>query len=416
MAVLSFTACEQEKSQPIANPADYNAYLTNEKFIPESKYFKQWNGKIRPDSTQALGLAIVAGEYNRYFKTTGDIAYLKNAEKSLLKAVEHGVIGKSNYLRALARNYISQHRFKEADSLARLAREIGSGVRESQALLFDTSMELGAYKMAEGYLDSLKNIEDFGYLVRLAKFNDYKGDLDTAIRILEKAAQKANNANNKTLQLWSITNLADYYGHAGRISEAYNLYLKALSIDPSNAYAKKGIAWIAYSHDNNPDEALRILDSVTGTNNSPDYYLLKAEIAGYAGMEGKKAASEDFYSRYAGKEEYGVMYNIPNIELMMEKNPVDALDMAKEEFANRSTPETAAVLAMAYQNLGDNRMAKEIIDNEVMGKSSEPMLLLAVAKVYKESGEMQKLQELKEELLTTRFEMGPVTFSQVQEL
>ncbi len=42
------------------------------------------------------------------------------------------------------------------------------------------------------YLDSLKNMSDFGYMIRLAKWNDYKGDLDTTITFMEKAKEKAN--------------------------------------------------------------------------------------------------------------------------------------------------------------------------------------------------------------------------------
>lgn len=62
---------------------------------------------------------------------------------------------------------------------------------------------------------------------------------------------------------------------------AYTHYLKMLELNTSDAYAKKGISWIVYSHERNPEEALRILNSVTKNYNSPDYYLLKAEIPEY---------------------------------------------------------------------------------------------------------------------------------------
>jgi len=65
------------------------------------------------------------------------------AEKALNKAVEIAAIGKSGYYRALARNYISQHWFKEALELAKSSRAMGSGLQESRKLLFDVHMELG---------------------------------------------------------------------------------------------------------------------------------------------------------------------------------------------------------------------------------------------------------------------------------
>jgi hypothetical protein len=38
-----------------------------------------------------------------------------------------------------------------------------------------------------------------------------------------------------------------------------------------------------YSHEKNPDESLRVLNSVTETYKGPDYYLLMSDIAHYKG-------------------------------------------------------------------------------------------------------------------------------------
>ena len=416
LAAVGLIACNSHPDSAVANPEDYEQYLASQELPTDSKYFRLWNGKIKKDSIQTLSLVAVAGEYDRFFKSTGDISYLKKAEQSLRKAVEHGAINKAGFLRALARNYISQHRFREADSLGMEARAIGSGVRETHALLFDTAMELGKYGQAVKYLDSLKNTEDFGYLVRLAKYNDYQGDLDTAIRVLEKASKKAEAANNNALRLWSYTNLADYYGHAGRIDESYQLFLKALDLDPGNAYAKKGIAWIVYAHDDNPVEALRILDSVTQTNRSPDYFLLMSEIAQYAKRKDIRAAAEDRYAKNVANPNYGDMYNLAHVERWLEDNPQKALALAQREYENRSTPETAAFLAKAHYRLGNLQAAMDIVDQDVYGKSSEPAVLLEAATIYKAAGNSEITREIKKELAGARFELGPVTYKEVAKL
>ncbi len=69
---------------------------------------------------------------------------------------------------------------------------------------------------------------------------------------------KAESRNSRELKIWTYSNLGDFYGHAGRIEDAYQSYIKTLELDPTNAYAKKGLAWIAYSNDNDADEALQI--------------------------------------------------------------------------------------------------------------------------------------------------------------
>ena len=354
MALLVLDSCTQESSKQITDAEDYNVFLGSEESKKTSKYFELWNSKIQPDSMQLMSFGIVAGEYNRYFQETGDIKQLKLAEKALVKAVEIAAIGKSGYYRALARNYISQHRFKEALELADSSRAMGSGVEESQKLLFDIHMELGSYEKAKHYLDSIKNMSDFDYLIRLAKWNDHRGDLETAIRFMEKAKENAESSKNSSLMLWSFTNLADYYGHAGRIQDSYEHYLKSLRLDPQNAYAKKGIAWIVFSHEKNPKEALRILNSVTKNYLSPDYYLLKAEIAEYMGNKAEMTNNLDSYAMAVANPDYGVMYNVYNVGMYLELTEQynSALKIAEVEVNNRPTPGTYDLLAYSYFKLG----------------------------------------------------------------
>ncbi|MEM9647079.1 MAG: hypothetical protein AAF969_01265, partial [Bacteroidota bacterium] len=345
--LLAF-ACNTEQVT-ITNPEDYQVYLEASPTRNTSKYFELWNSKITKDSTQLLSFPIVAGEYNRYFKNTGDITYLKKAEKALKKAVEIAAINKSSYYRSLARNYISQHRFKEALAYADSARTMGSGVKDSQSLLFDVHMELGNYAQAQKYLDSIKNFSDFGYLIRASKWNDYKGDLNTTIALMEQAIKKAEDSNNKSLKIWSYSNIADYYGHAGRLNDSYKYCLKTLEQDPNNAYAKKGIAWIIYSHEKNAIEAMRILNTVDKQFKSPDHYLLKAEIAEFKGDDYNRARNLDAYYKLVQNPDYGTMYNIPNIDVYLSTstNFKKALRLAQEEVGNRATPENYSVLAYA---------------------------------------------------------------------
>jgi hypothetical protein len=48
---------------------------------------------------------------------------------------------------------------------------------------------------------------------------------------MEKAKDTAEKEDNRTLKIWSYSNLR-FYGHAGRIQESYDSYLKTLAIDP----------------------------------------------------------------------------------------------------------------------------------------------------------------------------------------
>ncbi|MDF0706140.1 tetratricopeptide repeat protein [Flagellimonas okinawensis] len=418
ITIVLLTACQQKQTDFTTNRKDYDKYLASEPVKTTSKYFQLWDNKIKSDSMQLLSLGNVAGEYARFFKGTGKIKYLKDAEQALNKAVEIAAVGKSGYLRALARNYISQHRFKEALILAKEARSLGSGVKDSQSLLYDLHMELGNYRIANAYLDSIKNMSDFGYLIRVAKWNDHKGDLGTAIHFMEKAMAKAESSQNRDLLVWSYTNLADFYGHAGRIEDSYYLYLKTLQIDSQNAYAKKGIAWIVYSHERNGAEALRILDSIMQKNKSPEYYLLKAEIADFMKNDLLRVQSLDnYYKIIEDNKDYGDMYNAYNVDFLLGLE-VDqkAFELAQEEVKNRPTPESYGLLAYSLLQVGQEQKAMEIIEKHVMGATFEPAILHQAAEVYKANGKKEKVSALKQELLEAAFELGPIKEAEIASL
>lgn len=418
VGLLSLASCQQEEKTMVSNPEDYNQYLASNAISANSKYFDLWNSKITADSTQLTSFGHVASEYHRYFQATGKIEYLKKAEQALRKAVAIAAIGKADYYRALARNYISQHRFREALDLAKLARDLGSGVTESQYLLFDLNMELGHFTTAEKYLDSLKNFSDFGYLIRIAKWNDHLGNLDTTIQFMEQAARKAEVANNRQLMLWSYTNLADYYGHAGRIADSYSHYLKSLAIDPSNAYAKKGIAWIVFSHEKKAEEAMRILDSVTTNYESPDYFLLKAEIADFMDDDLKRLFNLDQYFKAVKNPAYGHMYNAQNVHLFLEETiQFDrALVLAQKEVEMRPTPNSYDLLAYSYYKIGKLDKAVAIVESEIIGKTHEPALLLHAAEILKASGRNKESEALKPELLGAIYELGPSSEDRIRSL
>jgi len=286
---------DKKTENTIANSEDYNNYLAIQKARSTSPYFELWNSKITADSVELPSFTAVAGQYNIFFESTGDITYLKKAEQALEKAVEVANIDKEKYYRSLSRNYISQHRFKEALVYADSAAQLSKNIPATQHLLFDVHMELGNYTKADSIKKLFADPEDFDYIIRAAKWNDYIGKLDMTIMFMEKAKEKAEASKNRGQLLWVYSNIADYYGHDGRIKDSYEHYLKTLEIDSSNAYAKKGIAWIAYSKDNNSVEAQRILDSVLTGHVSPDYYLLKAEMAEFENnKKARKSAMESF--------------------------------------------------------------------------------------------------------------------------
>lgn len=415
--VLSCTT----SSKKITDVKEYDTYLKTSDSESLQKAHAEltfWQQKLEAQPSQFPYLSKIASAYSHLFSITGKIDYLKNAESAYLELNKITNYLESSYLKGLASNYISQHKFKEALELLLTAESNGDKLNGTQKMLFDVHLELGNYGLAKKYLDAITDDTDFDYLIRVAKWSDHRGNLDAAISYLEKAKEKAEFSNSPSSKQWIYTNLADFYGHAGNIQNAYNHYLKALALFPNDAYAKRGIAWIVYSHEKNPDEALRILNTITQTYNAPDYYLLKAEIAEFKGDLTMAKQQKALYKSAVNNEAYGDMYNAYNVILYADatENLNEALEIAKTEVANRPTPQSYDLLAWVHFKLGQTEHALQIIQNHVIGKTEEPETLFRAAQIYKVNGRLNLAKNFKNELLESTFELGPLTEKEINKI
>ena len=417
---LFIFGCEK-KSEQITTTEDYNKYLNikdNKSVTFANNEIDFWQKKYDAAPNQPSYLGQLASNYGVLFEYTGNIKNLYKSEEVLLQANEEYNYSRVSTIRSLARNYISQHRFKEALVLANKALAIGEGRKETEKLLFDVQMELGNYPEAVKNLNSIKDHQDFDYLIRLAKWNDHKGDLETAITFMEKAKDIAEKYDNKSLKIWSYSNLGDFYGHAGRIEDSYNSYLKTLELDPNYTYALKGIAWIVFSKERNTKEANRIIDAIAANHNTPDFYLLKSQIAQFEGNKQEELKNRNAYFSMMEQNNYGAMYNKYNTLIYADdKNTAQkALDIAKIEVDHRPTADSYDLLAWSYLNVGEPKKALEIAQRHVVGKSFEPKVQYHLAMIYKSNNLAAKIAPIKQELSGSLYELGPNFENKVNQL
>jgi predicted negative regulator of RcsB-dependent stress response len=412
LLVMLIASCSSKPINQITNAQDYEQFLNlsdNKSVDLAHKGIIFWEDKLDRAPNQSTYLGMLASNYAVLFEYTGAIENLHKTESLLEEANQAGGYGRVGTLRSLARNYIAQHRFKEALVLANKAFAIGEEKKETQKLLFDVQMELGNYDEAVKNLNEIKDFNDYDYLIRIAKWNDHKGDLLTAIQFIEKARSIAENKNNMQLRIWVYSCLGDFYGHAGRIKDSYNSYLQTLELDPNYSYALKGIAWIVFSHEKNTAEAKRIIEAIAKTYNTPDFYLLKAQIAQFEGDSTAENENTIAYLAMLKANDYGAMYNKYNVLLFADKKETapKALEIAKIEVDHRPTPDSYDLLAWSYYNVGDVRKALKIVQNHVVGKSFEPRVQYHLACIYKSNNLTEKILPIKEELLGSVYELGP---------
>ncbi len=409
----------QEKPKEITDSKDYDQYLITSKTPATDAIHKElefWQARFNNDSTHLMEMSRLSGIHAGLFGSTGDISELKISETLIKKSHDVSARNKDSYLRSLAHNYISQHRFKEAQVLLDSAYTYEDNRKETEMMLFDVAMELGEYSRADTLLGKIKDPKDFNYLIRLAKWSDHNGNLDVAIKYMEQAKKIAEERDSKGLKLWVYSNIGDFYGHAGRIEDSYKSYLKTLAIEPDNHYVKKQLAWMVYSSEKNTKEANRILDSVMVNHKAPDYYLLKGEMAEFDGNTAEAKKQYDMFLSATDNPSYGGMYNTYLINLYADTDPEKALKLAAKEITNRATPETYQLLAYSQLKSGDKESALKTIEEYVEGKTSEPKALFHSALIYKANGMKDKVAPIKEELMGAFYELGPVKAKEIEKL
>ncbi|MGY6649374.1 tetratricopeptide repeat protein [Wenyingzhuangia sp. IMCC45574] len=414
---LIITACNKEQKD-IVQLKDIEPYLQKEdSSLLEStkKDLAFWEAKLVKNPSQFPYCVKIAGLESQLFSKTGKIQHLKNAEFHLKEAVEKSGGKQSGYLRALARNYISQHQFKKALALLKEAEVNGDKKQETIKMLFDVNLELGDHKIADYYLREISDKRSFDYLIRLAKWKDAQGNLEATISYMEEALATVKEKGYEDLELWCVTNLADYYGHNGEIEKSYQYYLKALEKDNTNYYALKKVAWISFSNDKDTKEAKKIIAVLDKKYKGLDLDLLAYEIATYERKEEKEKLTS--YWTKVQDTLYGEMYNKYNFDILMDQEKYEeAYKIAAKEVDNRPTAASYSMLALATAYTKTPAGGMEILKNHEVVECLEPEVLLRVAKVYQLNQRRDALEILKHELMGARFELGPVKTRQILKL
>lgn len=420
LLLVTLASCGAKKS--ITNLSDYAAFINDEKRTEREigKWNSEmlfWQNRLTGNPGNYVDLLQIASLHTKKFKLSGDPEELLIADSIYAVCLSKVKDAEPEIYFSVSQNAITQHRFRDAWKSLSSADSIGVNPYLLRLLRFDAAMELGHYDIAEKNIEELQDKKSFDYLIRKAKLEDHEGRLDNAIAMMEEALKKVKASGKTSLVLWSLSNLGDMYGHAGRIEEAYENYLQVLKVDSSYLYALKGIAWIAYAHDHKTNEARNIVNYILSQINMPDLYLLLAEIEKHDGNEAaQKKNIAAFLNMIKSKPAYGGMYNKYLVDVYTDelKEYDKALAIAEEEVRSRPTPETYDWLAWVLFNKGEKDKAFEIINKYVLGKTFEPDVQLHAAYILQAIGEKQKAKELFNECLASSFELGPVTAKEIK--
>lgn len=416
VAIVISSCSKSSQSGPVSNKSDYLNYLnaSSADTAPLMKEVALWARKIEIEPRGFTFYEKLGSTYHSLFEKTGEVNYLYKADSvyAIAQKISRGK-WKVPSLLSLSSLAIKRHDFQKAAAYAVMANELTEEKFGPLLMQYDAEMELGNYKMAGAILKQTRRLHSFDYLVRLSKYKDYEGDLDSAIFYMEKANELILD-HQKERKLWATANLADMYGHTGRIKDSYDGYLSVLDMDSTYLYALKGIAWVVYSNDGNTTEAKEILTNLQQKTAMPDYYMVLAEINSFEGNEkGAKKYIDQFLAE-ANKPEYEGMYNKYLIDIYVDRGQFEkALGLAKEEVAKRPNPATYDWLAWTLFNQGKGEEAIRIYQENVEDETFEPDVIYHMGVVYHAMGRSKGREYLRESL-DASYELGPLVASEIK--
>jgi len=402
--------------EPIVKQSDYLPFLINSVAVSTSVFDNDlffWEKKLDSQPNNTTYKRKLAGLLSQRFRKKGTIKDILNSDLLLKSTLDRKLNLAASY-QALSANAITQHEFKLAQFYAEEALEIGERKDLSTLLLFDANLELGDINTSAYLLNQQVNKTRFDYLTRAAKLSDAQGDLDKAILLMESALDRVRD--NQRLHAWALSNLADMYGHAGKIEKSYETYLKVLSMDHEHLHSLQGIAWIAFSNDNNTSAAIQILNYIRSQKETPDVLLTLSDIALENGDYQLSDAYKTQFLEKTSQTQFGAMYNKYLIEIYasMPKTQQLALKMAKQEVINRPNALVYDLLAWSHFSLGNFLEAIRIAKEHVEGVSFEPNVIFHLGKYYAAVGEKRTAKKYFKQSLESQFELGPLITQQVR--
>ncbi|GAC1442379.1 MAG: hypothetical protein NVSMB63_10630 [Sediminibacterium sp.] len=408
--MLAVSSCKNN-AKPVADTRFADSLIQHyqesgaEKLLKGDMLF--WKNRLdtMPDSyTDQLQYT---GDLIQRFHLYGAIDDLLQADSILHTLNSRTGEKEAGVLRMLSAVQVSRHRFKEAEAYVQKALAIGSEKYSSTLLYFDALLETGDYLMAQKALNAAAATNEYGYFFRLSKWKHLKGEYDSAVYYMLKAADWSGSSKN--LRQSALSNAADLYMHEGELEKAQSLYVQNLRSNAADYHSLQGVGRIALLHDHDTAAAEKIFRFIGSKTQLPDVlYNMEwlAEQKNDSILQRKAAL--DFVTK-AGDSIYGNMYNKYLIECYtgILASPQQAVFIAEKELNNRSTPQTYAWYVWCLHKANQDAKAMEVYQAHVSGKPLEALELYWMGKIMKDMGKGYNAGEFFKAAEKNRYDLSP---------
>ena len=361
-----------------------------------------WQNRVAQNQNSFLDYTFLAEAYARKARVTGDVSYYQRAEAALRRALDQS----PDYVQtsaALSGVLFSMHDFEGALALA---GPLADNPRAPQALaiLADAQLALGNYAETEAAYQKLAALGPGpGLYSRQAIWADLHGDPDTALLLMQKAADLAWQAGDYRENLaWYDFQLGELNFKAGRLKEAEAHYKAANEIFENNYLALAGLGKVRAAQGRYAD-AIAFYGRAVAIIPQPDFLAALGDLYALTGQPDKAQRQYDtveFIGKLAAVNQ--VVYNrqlalfYANHDLKL----TEALDLASKEIAVRKDIYGYDALAWALYKNGRYQEAAQAIDQAMKLGTRDALLYYHAGMIYVGLGDQARGQKLLSEALS----------------
>ena len=207
---------------------------------------QSFQARIKQNPQDAVTYTLLAGQYIRQARETGDVTGYQRAE-SVLKESLTLLPEYTPASTSLASVYYARHEFMKALELAQKDYEKNSKNTQALVIIGDAQLSLGNYQEAEtAYQQLYEKGATPPVLARLAALEELKGNPRQGLEFIRRAAGEAlQSGGTRESVAWYVLRVADLYFNTGQYKQAGGYYEAALRIFGNYHLALAGLGKVS---------------------------------------------------------------------------------------------------------------------------------------------------------------------------
>ena len=393
------TATKTSDTLPNAKDID-GSNLAN--IPPVDVAIKSFQARIKQNPQDAVTYTLLASQYIRQARETGDVTGYQRAEAALKESLKL-LPNYSPASASLASVYYTQHNFIPALELAQQVYENNPKTTQALVTIGDAQLALGNYQEAETIY---RQLSDSGttppVLARLAALEELKGNPEVGLALMRRAAGDAlQSGGTKESVAWYILRVGDLYFNMGQYEQSGEYYEAALRIFDNYHLALAGLGKVNAAR-GNYEEAISYYQRAINIIPQPDYLAALGDLYALTGQP-EQAQIQYKTVEYIGKlaELNKQIYNrqLANFYSDHDLKSDEALQLALAELETRKDVYGYDAAAWASYKNGKIEEAQSFMEQAMALGTRDARLYYHAAMIALELGNPSQAREYLEQVM-----------------